>query len=126
MNPDALAEAVTAAVAGLVAEGLLPDVGVPEVRMERPKSREHGDYATNVALALAKAAGMPPRDLGSLLADRLATVPGIASAEVAGPGFVNIRLDTAAQGLVARTAVEAGPAWGHGRRGKAITIVVAR
>ncbi len=124
MNPDALAEAVTAAVAGLVAEGLLPDVGVPEVRMERPKSREHGDYATNVALALAKAAGMPPRDLGSLLADRLATVPGIASAEVAGPGFVNIRLDTAAQGLVARTAVEAGPAWGHGDslRGRRVNV----
>ncbi len=124
MNPDALGGAVTAIVADLIAEGVLPAMAVPEVRMERPKSREHGDYATNVALALAKAAGLPPRDLGTLLAERLAGVPGIASAEVAGPGFVNIRLQSAAQGLVARTAVEAGPTWGHGDslRGRRVNV----
>ena len=124
MNPDALGGAVTAIVADLIAEGVLPAMAVPEVRMERPKSREHGDYATNVALALAKAAGLPPRDLGTLLAERLADVPGIASAEVAGPGFVNIRLQSAAQGLVARTAVEAGPTWGHGDslRGRRVNV----
>jgi arginyl-tRNA synthetase len=124
VNPDALGGAVTAIVADLIAEGVLPAMAVPEVRMERPKSREHGDYATNVALALAKAAGLPPRDLGTLLAERLAGVPGIASAEVAGPGFVNIRLQSAAQGLVARTAVEAGPTWGHGDslRGRRVNV----
>ncbi len=124
MNPDALGGAVTAIVADLIAEGVLPAMAVPEVRMERPKSREHGDYATNVALALAKAAGLPPRDLGTLLAERLAGVPGIASAEVAGPGFVNIRLQSAAQGLVVRTAVEAGPTWGHGDslRGRRVNV----
>jgi arginyl-tRNA synthetase len=84
------------------------------VRIERPKSRDHGDYATNVALALAKQAGIPPRELAQLLADGLAQVPGIASAEVAGPGFVNVRLESAAQGELARTAVEAGEKWGHG------------
>ncbi len=124
MNPELLASTVTGIVSDLIAEGALPAMAVPEVRVERPKSREHGDYATNVALALAKAAGIPPRDLGTLLAERLALEPGIASAEVAGPGFVNIRLDSAAQGLVARTAVEAGPAWGHGDslRGRRVNV----
>jgi arginyl-tRNA synthetase len=124
VNPDALGGAVTAIVSDLIAEGVLPAMAVPEVRIERPKSREHGDYATNVALALAKAAGLPPRDLGTLLAERLAGLTGIASAEVAGPGFVNIRLQSAAQGLVARTAVEAGPTWGHGDslRGRRVNV----
>jgi arginyl-tRNA synthetase len=83
------------------------------VRIDRPKSREHGDYATNVALALAKQAGLPPRDLAQMLAERLAELPGIATAEVAGPGFVNVRLDSAAQGELARTVVTAGTTWGN-------------
>ncbi|MCF8527412.1 MAG: arginine--tRNA ligase [Candidatus Nanopelagicales bacterium] len=97
-----------------MAAGSVPALDVPEVRIERPKSREHGDYATNVALALAKSAGMPPREIGVLLAERLASADGVASAEVAGPGFVNIRLDSAVQGQLARTVVEAGSTWGHG------------
>jgi len=114
VNPDALALAVSSIVTDLLREGFLPEMVVPEVRMERPKSRDHGDYATNIALALAKPAGMAPRALADELAARLGQVPGIASAEVAGPGFVNIRLDSAAQGALARTAVEAGSLWGHG------------
>ena len=98
----------------LAAEGLITVDRVPEIRIERPKSREHGDYATNVALALAKQAGMSPRDLATLLAARLDRLPGIASAEVAGPGFVNVRLDSATQGELARTVVVAGGEWGHG------------
>jgi len=115
VEPDALAKVVAGLVADLIDEGLIPSVSVPEVRIERPKSREHGDYATNLALALAKPAGMPPRDLADLLAERLARVPGIAGAEVAGPGFVNIRFEASAQGALARTAVEAGREWGHSR-----------
>ncbi|HAN71677.1 MAG TPA: arginine--tRNA ligase [Actinobacteria bacterium] len=114
MNPDDLAAAVRSALDDLVTEQRLPSMDVPEIRIERPKSRDHGDYATNVALSLSKAAGMPPREIGDLLADRLAQLPGIAAAEVAGPGFVNITLESSAQGALARTAVEAGPTWGHG------------
>lgn len=113
MNPDHLASTVRATLDELVAEGALSLSGSPDVRIERPKSREHGDYATNVALTLAKQVAMPPRDLAELIAGRLAGVEGIASAEVAGPGFINIRLDAAAQGDVARVAVEAGISWGH-------------
>ncbi|HEV8025066.1 MAG TPA: arginine--tRNA ligase [Candidatus Nanopelagicales bacterium] len=84
-----------------------------DIVIERPKSRDHGDYATNVALALAKKAGRNPRELAGELAGLLAGAEGIASVEVAGPGFVNITLEAAAQGEVARTVVTAGDVYGH-------------
>ena len=114
MTPDELSATVSDIVSRLRDERLIDIASIPDVRIERPKSREHGDYATNVALALAKQAGMPPRDLAALLTDRLADVPGIASAQIAGPGFINIRLDSATQGEVARMVVVAGENWGHG------------
>jgi arginyl-tRNA synthetase len=92
-------------------------VAVPEgwlAEVERPRSRDHGDYATNAALTLARVSGTPPRDIGNALAVRLAQAKGIASADVAGPGFVNIRLESAAQGEIARSAVTAGPDFGRG------------
>jgi arginyl-tRNA synthetase len=91
-------------------------VPVPEtVTVERPKNRDHGDYATNVALQLAKAAGgKPPRAIAELLAGRLAGTAGIKKVDVAGPGFLNITLDAAAHGELARTIVLAGSEYGHG------------
>lgn len=95
-------------------EGSQVELPVTEdIVIERPKSRDHGDYATNVALALAKKAGRNPRELAGELAGLLAGAEGIASVEVAGPGFVNITLETAAQGEVARTVVTAGDVYGH-------------
>jgi arginyl-tRNA synthetase len=82
--------------------------------LERPKSRDHGDYATNAALTLAKVSGTPPREIGQALAARLGEAPGIATAEVAGPGFVTLRLESAAQGEIARLAVTAGADFGRG------------
>lgn len=83
------------------------------MRVDRPKSREHGDWATNIALQLGKKAGMAPREFASILAGRLGQVPGIGSVEIAGPGFLNITLDAAAAGELARSIVEAGKAYGH-------------
>ncbi len=114
MTGDDLAAAIRAALADLIEAGDLPAFDLPEVRVERPKSREHGDFATNAPLAAAKAAGRPPREIAALLAQRLSGTPGVAAAEVAGPGFVNVRLDSATQGELARTIVEAGQAWGSG------------
>jgi arginyl-tRNA synthetase len=114
VTADELSAALTDLISALVAEGRLAVDVVPEVKVERPKSREHGDYATSIALALAKQAGMPPRDIATLLAERLVEVDGIASAEVAGPGFVNVKFDSATQGELARTVVLAGEKWGHG------------
>ena len=115
MTPEQLAEAVRAALAHAVADGALPldPADVPaQVHLERPRQREHGDWSTNVAMQLAKKAGVAPRALADELAGRLAQTPGVAAVEVAGPGFLNIRLDAAAAGELARTVVEAGAEYG--------------
>ena len=85
-----------------------------ELRLERPKSRAHGDYATNIALALAKAAQLAPRVIAESLAPLIAEIPGVAAAEIAGPGFINIRLDSATLGQTAQMIVEKGAAYGTG------------
>ncbi len=114
MTPEQLSAAIVHALNALVEDGSLslPD-GVPgTVVVERPRSKEHGDYATNVALQLAKKAGVPPRDLAGLLAAELAEADGVASAEIAGPGFLNIRVEAGAQGAVAAQVVAAGATYG--------------
>jgi arginyl-tRNA synthetase len=86
--------AVIAALDAMVAEGTLPQgLDYANVAVEPPRDAAHGDMATNAAMVLAKPAGMKPRDIAGALADRLAADPRIATAEVAGPGFLNLRLD---------------------------------
>nr|WP_211177364.1 arginine--tRNA ligase [Pseudonocardia acidicola] len=94
---------------GLDVAALPSDVGV-----ERPRNPEHGDYATNVALRTAKKAGVAPRDLAGWLVEDLARRPGIAAAEVAGPGFINLRLAADAQGALVGEVLAAGKAYGTG------------
>jgi arginyl-tRNA synthetase len=90
-------------------------VSVPDSAVvERPKSREHGDYATNVALRLAKPAGRPPREVAELVAARLREHPAVAAVDVAGPGFLNVTLAKDALAGLVRTILEAGPAYGKG------------
>nr|WP_204331557.1 arginine--tRNA ligase [Geodermatophilus sabuli] len=110
-----MGDVVRSAVAAAVDRGVLP-VAVPDaVVIERPKNPEHGDYATNVALRLAKPAGRPPRAVAEVLAEELAAHPGIAAVDVAGPGFLNITLAQGALGRIAVDAVTAGA--GYGRTG---------
>ncbi|MGZ4649935.1 MAG: arginine--tRNA ligase [Kineosporiaceae bacterium] len=117
MTPAELSAAIRSCLQAAVDAGDL-DVTVPdEVRVERPRQREHGDWATNVALQLAKQAGRPPREVAALIAARLAELPGIKSVDVAGPGFLNVVLDAAAAGELARTVVEAGPGYGRSEVG---------
>jgi arginyl-tRNA synthetase len=114
VTPEQLSATIVDALTALTEDGALtlPD-GVPaQVVIERPKSKEHGDYATNVALQLAKKAGLPPRELASLLAERLGAAEGIAAVEIAGPGFLNIRVDAGSQGALAAQVVAAGAAYG--------------
>ena len=114
MTPHQISATVVDALTALVEAGelVLPE-GVPtEVTVERPRERSHGDYATNVAMKLAKKAGLPPRELAQLLADRLAQADGIAKVDIAGPGFLNITVAAAAQGQVAADVVAAGTAYG--------------
>jgi arginyl-tRNA synthetase len=111
--PAELSAAVLDAVRAAVAAGELA-VPVPETAViERPRSREHGDYATNIALRLAKPAARPPREVAELLAGRLRAHPGIAKVDVAGPGFLNITLASGALGRVAGAVVSAGAAYGR-------------
>ncbi|MBA2639719.1 MAG: arginine--tRNA ligase [Nocardioidaceae bacterium] len=126
MTPEQLSRVVADALAALVAEGALVLHGdLPrEVRVERPKVKEHGDYAMNVALQLAKQAGRPPREIAELLAARLASATGIAHVEVAGPGFLNVRVGAGAQGAVAGAIVAAGEAYGRSDvlRGRRVNV----
>jgi arginyl-tRNA synthetase len=126
VTPEELAAAIRACLEASVAAGELPlDPGaLPQPNVERPREREHGDWATNVAMQVAKAAGLPPRDIAGLLATRLADTAGIASAEVAGPGFLNIRLAAGAAGELARTIVEAGTGYGRGTTLEGVTVNV--
>jgi arginyl-tRNA synthetase len=119
----ALRDALTAAVTA--GELSLDPADVPaEVRVERPKNRDHGDWATSVALQLAKKAGVPPRDVATLVQQRLLTVEGVKAVDIAGPGFLNITLDAAAAGELARGVVTAGAAFGRATtpRGERINL----
>ncbi|WP_300402632.1 arginine--tRNA ligase [Nocardioides sp.] len=114
MNPAQLSATVVEALASLVDQGtlVLPD-GVPtEVTVERPREASHGDYATNVAMKLAKKAGTNPRALGELLATELRSAAGIAQVDVAGPGFLNVTVAADAQGQVAADILAAGTSYG--------------
>jgi arginyl-tRNA synthetase len=103
---------VLGAVRDAVSAGEL-DVAVPDsVTVERPRSREHGDYATNVALRLAKSAGRPPREVAELLAARLRALPDVDGVDVAGPGFLNLVLAGGALGRLVETIVTAGEGYG--------------
>ncbi|HEY0949307.1 arginine--tRNA ligase [Nocardioides sp.] len=115
MTPEQLSTAIVDVLTTLSTEGAitLPD-GVPtNVTVERPRSKEHGDYATNVALQLGKKAGLNPRDLATMVQQRLEQVEGIAGVDIAGPGFLNITVSAGAQGIVAAQIVDAGAAYGH-------------
>ncbi|MQY30047.1 arginine--tRNA ligase [Nocardia aurantia] len=115
MTPADLADLLRATAAKVLVErGSDPTVLPDEVKVERPRNPEHGDYATNLAMQVAKKAGLNPRELATALAEALATADGIDTAEVAGPGFLNIRLAAAAQGAIVARIREAGAAYGNG------------
>ena len=119
MTPEQLSTAIVDVLAALSDEGALtlPD-GVPgAVTIERPRQKEHGDYATNVALQLAKKAGLNPRDLAGQIQDRLLKVEGVAAVDVAGPGFLNISVAASAQGVIAEQVVAEGERYGTSETG---------
>ncbi len=117
MGPQELADIIRAAVNDAVQRGViaLSKAEIPaEIVVERPKNPEHGDWATNIALQIAKKAGMAPREAAEILKPLLAAIDGIDSVEIAGPGFLNIRLSAASQGELARQIVQEGQTFGRG------------
>ncbi|MFU8852657.1 arginine--tRNA ligase [Micromonospora sp. SL1-18] len=114
MTPAELAEVVLSAAHAVFEDRGLDRSALPaQTTVERPRNPEHGDYASTLALQLSKKVGVPPRELAAALADQLGRAPGIKSVEIAGPGFLNIRLDAAAAGQLAKVIVEAGPEYGR-------------
>lgn len=117
MNPEALASIIERTAHDLAASGeagqLADDMIPAKVTVMRPKDRSHGDWATNIAMQLGKKAAMKPRDLAQLFADRLAAADGIASVEVAGPGFINITLDSASAAAIVDQVLAEGAQFGR-------------
>lgn len=114
MTPADLAELLKTTAAAVLAEHDLDTAALPAtVTVERPRNPEHGDYATNLALQLGKKVGANPRELAGWLAQALEQADGIAAAEVAGPGFVNLRIEASAQGAVVANIIAAGSDYGH-------------
>jgi arginyl-tRNA synthetase len=124
VTPEELSLAIRTTLTEAVEAGDFAAVVPAEVRVERPRNRDHGDWSTNVALQLAKSAGMPPRELATKVAERLGEVAGVSRVDVAGPGFLNITLDAASAGELARTIVEAGAAYGQNdsARGQVVNL----
>ena len=115
MTPEELSLAISACLKDAVDAGeiALSASAVPdEVRVERPKNRDHGDWATNIALQLAKQAGTNPREFATVLSARLKSIDGVSAVDIAGPGFLNITVDAATAGALAKVIVEAGQQYG--------------
>ena len=115
MNPFAEIRAlVTECLEAMARDGTLPpDLSLAAVTVEPPRDAAHGDMATNAAMVLAKPAGLKPREIAASLAGRLATDRRVDSAEVAGPGFINLTLAPGVWHAVLRSALEAGRGFGR-------------
>ncbi len=125
MNPEDLSVLIKNTAAAVLTEHELDASVLPEtVTVERPRNPEHGDYATNLALQVAKKAGAQPRELAQWLADALAGNDAIDEASIAGPGFLNIRLAAAAQGAIVAQVLNAGSEFGSNStyQGKKINL----
>lgn len=123
MTPADLAELLKNTASAVLAEHDLDTAALPAtVTVERPRNPEHGDYATNLALQLGKKVGVNPRELAGWLAEALAQAEGIAAAEIAGPGFVNLRIEASAQGAVVANILTAGADYGHSRQFEGLNV----
>jgi len=113
-----------AALVGQAVRTTFPDAGEVTIDLDRPKSADHGDFSSNVALQLAKRVGMKPRDAAQAIVTALGAAPGIAKTEIAGPGFINFTLSRASRFGVVAAIQAAGAGFGRGRAGEGRTIMV--
>ncbi len=114
MTPEQLSAAILSALHGIAGEANLDPNKVPtEVLVERPRNRDHGDWATNVAMQIGGALQMSPRNLAELLKSRLELVAGIERVEIAGPGFINLFVSNQAAGSLLKDIVEASEGYGR-------------
>jgi arginyl-tRNA synthetase len=114
LTPADLSDAIVRILAKLVAESRLDAAELPDsVVIERPKNRDHGDWATNVAMQLSARFGLKPREFAELLATELLQVAAVSKVDIAGPGFINISVSAEAAGELAKAIVETGDQFGR-------------
>jgi arginyl-tRNA synthetase len=111
---ESLEAAILAAIARAFERGDLLGTIPVAISLERPKNRDHGDYATSIALQLAKAAGKSPREVAELLRSDIAELPEVSAVDIAGPGFINITLNRSSQAELVRTILSAPTTYGTG------------
>ena len=121
-HSELLAGKITAALRALVEKGELTCEIPASIPLERPKNRDHGDYASSIALQVSKGSGRPPREIAELLKRDLEALPEVLSVDIAGPGFINITLERASQGEVVRQILEAGEKFGNGQSLAGVSI----
>ena len=111
---EILEEAIKAAIERAIASGALSGTAPEAIKLDRPKDRDHGDYASSIALQLAKPAGMNPRDVAVIIAEQLNGVSDVSKVDIAGPGFINITLNRASQAALVETILNAKSDFGKG------------
>ncbi len=127
MTPQELADHIRSAVKSAISTGqlALSESDIPtEIVVERPKNLDHGDWATNIAMQIGKKAGLNPRAAAEILQPFLFQLPGVDEVDIAGPGFINIRLSAASQGELVLAVIAKGNAFGRGTKlaGKKINV----
>ena len=111
---EQLEAALMAAIGRALDSGSIKGAAPESIKLERPKDRTHGDYASSIALQLAKPAGMNPREVAQIIADQLIGVDGISKVDIAGPGFINITLNRASQAALVETILKSTKDFGKG------------
>jgi arginyl-tRNA synthetase len=119
---QALAAAISAAIGAAIERGDLVGTIPVTIPLERPKNRDHGDYATSVALQLAKPAGMSPRAVAELLQSDLLALPEVTGVDIAGPGFINITLNRSSQAELVSTILSSPATFGTGNSLAGVSI----
>ena len=119
---DALAAAISAAIGAAIERGDLVGTIPVTIPLERPKNRDHGDYATSVALQLAKPAGISPRAVAEFLQSSLLALPEVSAVEIAGPGFINITMNRASQAELVSTILSSPTTYGTGKSLAGISV----
>ena len=113
MTPEELSKTIKKSLESLISAKKIAVSDIPEIKIERPKNKDHGDYASNIALMVAKPAGVNPREVAQLLVDELSKNQAFKKVEIAGPGFLNFTLESASLGEVVRTIIKEVNKYGH-------------
>jgi arginyl-tRNA synthetase len=111
---DELSAQILELVVAAIARGEISATAPDSITLDRPKNRDHGDYATSIALQLAKGAGKQPREVAEILQGAISQLNGVSSVDIAGPGFINITLNRSNQAELVRTILSAGKNYGSG------------